>query len=35
MRLLPALGGFLAVRAAVLWRVRAGAPRPPAGAGRG
>jgi F1F0 ATPase subunit 2 len=35
MRLLPALGGFLAVRAAVLWRVRAGAHAPHAGAERG
>jgi F1F0 ATPase subunit 2 len=35
MRLLPALGGFLAVRAAVLWRVRAGTPRQSAGTGRG
>jgi F1F0 ATPase subunit 2 len=35
VRLLAALGGFLVVRAAVLWRVRTGAHRPPAGAGRG
>lgn len=35
VRLLVAFGGFLVVRAAVLWRVRAGAHRAHAGAGRG